>query len=360
MKAQVFLRSARRVVACLVVAPTFVCAQGKVANIDALMTRYHDAGQFNGSVLVAEQGSVIYRKSFGFANFEWDIPNTPDTRFRVGSITKAFTAILVLQLVEQGKLRLDDTISEYLPNFSRESGGRISINQLLTHTSGLSDYNDVPEFFRAVHAGLLTKDEIIDRISRHNLLFEPGAKFGYSNDGYMVLGAIIERVAHKPYAQLLREQILDPVNMRATGYSSRSAILKRGASGYTKRSTGLEKAPFYEASSASGIYSTVDDLFLFDQALYGEELLSRRSKGLMWQIVPSGNAYGWHVSRVRSGRGEENLKVMAEGAVFGFFARYVRLPHTGQTIIMLTNVRGSANFLPDIERSLTSILRGTP
>ena len=333
-----------------------VGAQDNVARIDALLTRYHDEGQFNGSALVAEGGHVIYRKGFGLANVEWNIPNSPDTKFRIGSITKAFTTILVLQLVEQGTLRLDGRITDYLPDFARKTGDRITVQQLLTHTSGFPDYNNVPDVFRSVQSGLLSDDEILKRIAAYELLFEPGQRFGYSNDGYRVLGAIIERVANKPYEQLLRENILAPLEMEATGYSSRTALVTRRASGYRKRPTGLENVPHYEASPASGMFSSVDDLLRFDQALYSDVLLSQRSKELMWQIVPSGNAYGWHVSRIGSARAESRLKVMSEGAVFGYFARFVRLPQDHRTIILLTNVRGPTNFLPAIEAALLDVL----
>lgn len=341
----------------LLLLPAVTRAQDRGARIDALMARYFAAGQFNGSVLVAERGRVIYSKGFGLANFEWSVPNAPDTRFRIGSITKAFTTILVLQLVEQGKLRMDGRISDYLPDFAGDRGNRITIEQLLTHMSGLPDYNNVPDFFRAVQSGLLSDDEILKRIGEYDLLFEPGSRFGYSNDGYRVLGAIVERIAGKPYARLLQDNILDPLGMKATGFSSRSALVNKRASGYRTRPSGIENAPYYEASAASGMYSTVEDLFRFDQALYLNTVLLARSKELMWQIVPSGNAYGWHVSRMPGGN--DRLKVMTEGAVYGFFARLVRLPQERRTIILLTNVRGPANFLPEIEAALFGAL-GTP
>ena len=324
------------------------------------MTLYHNVGQFNGAVLVAEHGKVIYRKGFGFANYEWNIPNSPDAKFRIGSITKSFTAILTLQLVEQGKLKLEGKVTDYLPNYSRKTGDRITVNQLLTHTSGLPDYNDVPDFFRAVQSGSLNNDEIIKRISEYDLLFEPGAKFSYSNDGYRVLGAVIEKVTGKSYAQVLQENILNPLKMKNTGYSNRNAVLSKRAAGYRKRLAGLENAQFYEASPASGMYSTVDDLFLFDEALYTDKLLSQKSKDLMWQVAPSGNAYGWQVSKIALGQNENGFKVMTEGAVFGFFARSVRLPQEKQTIILLANVRAATNFLPDIERGLISVLYSKP
>jgi len=330
-------------------------AQAKAKKIDELLMQYQAVGKFNGSALIAARGKVIYRKSFGSANFEWNIPNTPDTKFRIGSVTKSFTAVLIFQLVEQGKIRLDGKVIDYLPDF-KKTGDRITVRQLLIHTSGLPDYNNVPDFFRAVQSGLLNRDEIIKRISEYDLLFEPGTKFGYSNDGYRVLGAIIEKVTGKPYEQVLRENILYPFGLKNSGYISRSAVLDKRASGYSKRLGGIENAPFYEASPASGMYSTVDDLYLWFQVLDDNKILAAGNRDLIWGLSLYGNAYGWLVSKTSLRRTEDSLKLMTEGAVFGFFARAVRLSKDKHTIILLTNVRAATNFLPDIERGITDIL----
>ena len=345
----------------LLVSSSIDLAQSKVRKIDSVLRKYNEYGQFNGMALVAERGEIIYKEAFGFANFEWQIPNSLDTKFRIGSVTKSFTAMLVLQLVEQGKLKLDDPVGNYLPDFQNSPKSKITINQLLTHTSGLPDYNNVPEFFRAVQSGYLSEAEIIKRISNYDLLFEPGAKFGYSNDGYRLLGAIIEKVTNKSYEQVLQDNILTPLKMKNSGYSRRTMVLEKRASGYRKTLAGLENAPFYTESAAAGMYSTAEDLLLFDEALYSDKLLSQKSKDLMWQIVPSGNAYGWQVSKK-----DELLTIMTEGAVFGFFARVVRLPKDRYTIVLLTNVRGTmsirgnVNLLPEIERSVTAILYDKP
>lgn len=336
-------------------------AQGKAQKIDELLTRYYDCGQFNGSVLVAEKGEVIYRKGFGFADFEWKIPNAPDTKFRIGSITKSFTAALVLQLIERGKLKLEDGVTAYLPDFPKAKFGKITIHHLLAHSSGLPDYNNIPDFFRAVQSGLLSGPEILRRISEHELLFEPGTQFGYSNDGYRLLGAIIEKITGKAYPEVLRENILDPLEMTNTGYVSRTALLEKRACGYRKTLSGLENAPYYAESPASGMYSTVENLFFWNQALNSDKLLSQKSKDLMWSVVPSGNAYGWHVSkRMLEPGGESTLVVMSEGAVFGYFARTLRLPKDGHFIALLTNVRAATNYLPDIGQAIVNILYGQP
>lgn len=337
--------------------PTPVKAQDKAQKIDELIVSYQNAGQFNGTALVVEAGKVIYKKAFGYANFEWKTPNTTDTKFRIGSITKSFTAILVLQLVEQEKLRLDGKITDYLPDYSKKTGDKITVQHLLTHTSGLPDYNDLQDFFRLAQSGLLTDAEILKRISEHDLLFEPGAKFKYSNDGYRILGAIIEKVTGKSYRQVLQENILIPLNMTNSGYANRTAILEKRASGYRKRLSGLENAQYYMESSAGGMYSTADDLYLWQQALYSDKLLSQKYKGLMWSIVPSSNAYGWLVSqKPLEPTGKSKLLVKSEGAVFGYFAWTLRIPEDKHLIILLTNVRAATNYLPAISQGITAIL----
>lgn len=338
-----------------------VKAQNKSRKIDELLKLYTDAGQFNGSALVVEQGKIICKKSFGYANFEWKIPNTPDTKFRIGSVTKSFTAILVLQLAEQGKLKLDDRITDYLPDFSSKIGDRITVRQLLTHTSGLPDYNDVPDFFRAAQSGLLSEADVLKRISEYELLFEPGTKFKYSNDGYRVLGAIIEKVTGKSYEQVLQQEILIPLNMKNSGYINRTAILEKRALGYRKRLGILENAQYYEASPASGMYSTVDDLYRWQQALSTNKLLSQKYKDLMWKIVPSGNAYGWLVSeKPLVKNGQNKLLIKSEGTVFGYFAWTLRIPEDKYLIVLLTNIRAGTNYLPNISEAITNILYNQP
>jgi CubicO group peptidase (beta-lactamase class C family) len=338
-----------------------VKAQNKSRKIDELLKSYYDAGQFNGSAFVVEQGKIIYKKSFGYANFEWKIPNALDTKFRIGSITKSFTAILVLQLAEQEKLKLDDKITNYLPDFSPEIGDKITVRQLLTHNSGLPDYNDVPDFFRAAQSGLLSEADILKRISEYELLFEPGTKFKYSNDGYRVLGAIIEKVTGKSYERVLQENILVPLNMKNSGYINRTAILEKRALGYRKRLGVLENAQYYEASPASGMYSTVDDLYLWQQSLAEDKLLSQKYKDLMWKIVPSGNAYGWLVSeRALVKGGQSKLVIKSEGTVFGYFAWTLRIPEDKHLIILLTNIRGATNYLPSINEEIINILYNQP
>ena len=209
-------------------------AQDKAAKIDELMAQYHKNNQFMGTVLVAESGKVIYKKGFGYANVEWEIPNTTDTRFRIGSITKQFTAMLILQLVEQGKVKLDGKVTDYLPDYRKETGDRVTVHHLLNHTSGIPSYTGMPTFFKDVSRNPYGVEEFVKKYASGDLEFEPGSKFVYNNSGYFLLGAIIEKVTGKPYDQVLKENILDPLGMKDTGYDRHDTIIKKRASGYQR------------------------------------------------------------------------------------------------------------------------------
>ena len=286
----------------LVLAVHVAIGQTKPDKIDTLMKLYYEYGQFNGTVLVAEHGKVVYRKGFGLADMEWDIPNQPDTRFRLGSITKQFTSMIILQLVQRGKLKLDGKITDYLPDYPKKTGDRITIHQLLTHTSGIPGYTEFPSFFRDISRNPSSPAEFVRVFADSALLFEPGARFSYSNSGYFLLGVMIEKVTGKPYEQVLQENILSPVKMNSTGYDHHATILKKRASGYEKDGAGYVNAEYLDMSlpySAGALYSTVEDLYLWDRALYTDRLLPEKAKELLFTpYIPAfggGYGYGWDI-----------------------------------------------------------------
>jgi len=192
-------------------------ALDKAAQIDSLLRLYHLYGMFNGSALVAESGKVIYKKGFGLANMDWNIPNAPDTKFRIGSITKQFAAMLIMQLVEKGKIKVDGKITDYLPDYRKDTGDRVTIHHLLTHTSGIPSYTGLPGFWSDSTRNPYALEYVVKNFCSGNLEFEPGAKYVYNNTGYYLLGAIIEKVSGKPFAEVLTENILKPLQMQNTG-----------------------------------------------------------------------------------------------------------------------------------------------
>jgi CubicO group peptidase (beta-lactamase class C family) len=269
-------------VALLLLASQHVAvAQDHAAKVQEVLALAHDYRQFNGSALVAENGKIIYKGAFGMANMEWNIPNTPDTRFRLGSITKQFTATAILQLVEQGKIKLDGKLSDYLPDYRKDVGEKVTIHHLLTHTSGIPSYTSQSGFFENVSRNPYKVDDFVKKYASGDLQFEPGSKYTYNNSGYFLLGAIIERVTGKPYEQVLKENLFDPIGMKNTGYDHHDTIISKRASGYSLKPDGYTNAPYLDMSipyAAGSLYSTVEDLYLWDQALSTEKLLVRRAE----------------------------------------------------------------------------------
>lgn len=356
-------RCLQTVLAVLVL--VFLCNSGfandKAQKIGRLLKRYHKNGQLNGSILVAEHGKVIYTKGFGFANREWDIPNRPDTKFRLASITKQFTATLILQLVEEGNLRLDGTLSDYLPNYRKDTGERITIHHLLTHTSGIPSYTGLPGFMQKEVRNVYEIDEFVEKFCSGDLEFEPGSNFRYNNSGYFLLGVILEAVTGKSYEELLHERIFEPLGMKNSGYDHHKTILKNRAAGYSKTLVGYENAPFLEMAtpySAGALYSTVEDLYLWDQALYTDKLLSAKYRDLMFTPNLNDYGYGWRVENIHLGDGREVSAISHNGGMFGFNTRIVRMIEDNHLIVLLRNAPG-AN-LNRITQNITAILYDEP
>lgn len=341
-------------------------AQDDSKKIDELLTLYQKYGQFNGTALVADNGKIVYRKGFGFANMELGVPNTADTKFRIASVTKSFTSTLVFQLIEQGKLKLDGKLTDYLPEYPKAKGEKITINHLLSHTAGLRDSgdfprnsNDFPAIVAKINAGFVTTDELVKMISGYELLFEPGAKYRYSNDGFTLLGAIIERVAGKPYEDVLKEQILIPSGMKNTGMAYHTRLLSNRAAGYDHTFNGYENAAVVLVAANGGMYSTVGDLFLFRQALSTDKLLSQKSKDVMFSVSPNVSHYGWKMRKVTDERtGKVSTLIITDGSYPGFTAMVVEQIDTKRLIILLTNVREMTHKVGDINLALMNILDG--
>lgn len=335
----------------------------KAAKIDEVLTAANKNRLFNGAVLVAENGKVIFKKGFGKANMEWDIPNTPDTRFRLGSITKQFTATLMLQLVEQGKVKLDGKITDYLPDYRKDVGEKVTVHQLLNHTSGIPSYTSLPNFEGDVSRTPYKVDDFVKKYASGDLEFEPGTKFSYNNSGYFLLGAIIEKVTGKTYEMVLKEKILDPVGMKNTGYDHHGTILEKRASGYEKTADGYRNASYLDMSlpyAAGSLYSTVEDLYLWDQALYTDRVLSAQSKDLMHKPNLDNYAYGWQIAKAKLGTGMETAAAIKHGGgINGFNTMIGRYPAQKNLIVLLDNTSQGRN-LSQVERELTNILYNQP
>ncbi len=360
------LSSSYRVILCAVIVlfiyPYAALAQDRAAKIQEVLALAHKYKQFNGAALVAENGKVVYKGAFGMANMEWGIPNTPDTRFRLGSITKQFTAMLTLQLVEQGKIKLDGKITDYLPDYRKDIGEKVTVHHLLTHTSGIPSYTGQPGFLENVSRNPYKVGEFVKKYASGNLEFEPGSKFAYNNSGYFLLGAIIEQVTGKSYEQALKENILDPAGMKNTGYDHHNTIIPKRATGYSKTSEGYTNAAYLDMSipyAAGSMYSTVEDLHLWDQALYTDKLISPQSKALMYKPFLSDYAYGWVIRNASFKQNDKPVQLIAHGGgINGFTTTIVRYPNEKNLIVMLDNT--GTGYLDRLSESLAKILYNQP
>lgn len=338
-----------------------IFAQDKAKKIEQLLNKYNEYGLFNGSALVAENGKVIFKKAYGFANMEWNIPNKTTTKFRLGSITKQFTAFLIVKLAEDGKLKLDAPVTTYLPDYPKENGNRITIHNLLTHTSGIPNYTDAPDFFKDKSRNPYTPEEFVKTFDKLPLQFTPGEKFSYSNSGYFLLGYIIEKVSGRTYEQYLQETILTPLKMVNTGYDHSDIIIKDRASGYEKQGKSIHNAPYIDMSipyAAGSLYSTVEDLYLWDQSLYTNQLLSEKSMDLLFKpyITTGGNdsyGYGWSVEEASNGT-QNNVKIIGHGGgINGFNTIISRIPANKNLVVLLNNTGGTVlNEMNDAIRAI--------
>ena len=346
----------------LVVSQHPVLAQDRAAKIQEVLALAHKYRQFNGTALVAENGRVIYKGAFGMANMEWNIPNTPDTKFRLGSITKQFTSMLTLQLVEQGKIKLDGKISDYLPDYRKDIGQKVTVHHLLTHTSGIPSYTGQPAFFENVSRNPYKVADFVKKYASGDLEFEPGSKYSYNNSGYFLLGAIIEQVTGKPYEQVLKQNILDPAGMKNTGYDHHDTIIPKRASGYSKTADGYTNALYLDMSipyAAGSMYSTVEDLYLWDQALYTDKLLSAQSKALMFKPFLENYAYGWVITNASFKQNDQPVQVITHGGgINGFTTTIVRFPQEKNLIVMLDNT--GTGYLDRLSDSIAKILYNQP
>lgn len=315
--------------------------EDKASKIDRYMKKLVENRQFNGSILVAEDGDVIFKKGYGYANMDWDILNTPDTKFRIGSITKQFVAVMILQLVEEGKLEIDGKLSNYLPDYRKDSGERITIHHLLTHTSGIPSYTNFPGFWADSTQNPYNMDYMIKEFHSGDLEFEPGTEFRYNNTGYYLLAVIIERITGKSFEQNLKERILIPANMLNSGVDRNLPVLKKRASGYINLLNGYVNEPYFymlNVLGAGDMYSTAEDLYLWDQALYGDSLLSNKFKRIMFTPFLNNYAYGWGINYITFQDSSDSVKVVTHsGGIKGFNTRIFRLLDDQHLIVLLNN-----------------------
>ncbi len=319
--------------------------------VEAYMQVQRKLDNFSGSILLAKDNDILFSKSYGMASYEHNVKNTPQTKFRIASMTKQFTAMAIMQLCEKGFLDINDKLSKFIPDFPQ--GDDITIHQLLIHTSGVLDFLYTTEYqnIKTVKTPL---SDIIDIIKAQPLEFSPGERTEYSNSGYVILGYIIEEVSGSSYEDYLHQNIFGPLDMGNTCCSDYNDIIINRASGYSVGHDGIINADYTDMSFADGsgwLYSTTEDLYLWDRALYTQKILSKDYMEKIFTPYNEKKGYGWVISE-KNGR----RKTSASGRVEGFHTRILRYPDENACIIVLSNYYHGK--VSTISKDLASIMFG--
>jgi CubicO group peptidase (beta-lactamase class C family) len=317
---------------------TLACSAQDTARMELVIQSYAANKTFMGSVLVARGSEIVLSKGYGSADLEWDVPNSPSTKFRLGSITKQFTAASVLLLEERGKLKVEDAVKKYLPE-APAAWDKITIYNLLTHTSGIPNFTSFPEYPK-LEPFPITTEKLVAVFRDKPLDFQPGEKYSYSNSGFVLLGYLIEKISRQSYEKFLQENIFTPLGMKDSGYDSNSALIPRRASGYTHGPNGFRNAGYVNMTipfSAGALYSTTEDLLRWEQGLFGAKLLSPVSLQKMTTPFKDDYAFGLLV-QTRSGR----KVIWHNGGIEGFNTHLEYFPDTKIAVAVLGNVNGTA------------------
>lgn len=331
-----------------------------IAKFDTMLSAQFKSNEPGATALVARHGRIIYQKAFGMANLELSVPMQVDHVFRIGSITKQFTAVAILQLMEQGKLNLRDEITRFIPDYPTQ-GQKITIEHLLTHTSGIQDYARMKD---PGQRGSLdfTPKEMIDHFKNQPMRFAPGTRWEYSNSGYFILGFIIETVSGKSYGEYIEENIFKPLGMTNSRYAGDTRLVHNRAGGYTKGGAGFENAPYLSMTqpyAAGSILSTVGDLFTWNQAIHSYKLIKQESldKALTRSMLTNGKetkyGYGW-----RFGFIQESPSIWHGGLINGFITMAMYVPKEDVFVAVFSNCDG--NSPEDITAKLAALAIGKP
>jgi len=300
-------------------------------SIDTYLNEIVNAGWFQGAVLVAHNGNVIISKGYGMADATQGTPNSAQTRFRLASLTKQFTAAAIMILQARGQLNVQDAICAHLPDCP-DAWRDVTIQHLLTHTSGLPNYTDFMSY-EPSQMQPATPDQLIARFRNEPLLYPPGTTYFYENSDYVLLGQIIEHVSGQSYADFLRDAIFAPLQMRDSGVESGLGNGPGYAFGYS--SVGAPAPPLDTSTlfSAGAIYSTVEDMYRWDQALYTDALLPAELRSQMFTPYVRDYAFGWKVDHPG-----DRLRISHPGLIDGFATYIARYPDQHITVIVLSNV----------------------
>lgn len=319
--------------------PALTSDENLAKAINETLTQAYKSNEPGAAVIVVKNGKVVFRKGYGMANLELGVPVEPDMVFRLGSITKQFTAVAILMLAEQGKLSLADEITKFLPDYPTK-GHKITVEHLLTHTSGIKSYTSMPEWL-ALWRRDTTVKELIDLFKDQPMDFAPGEKWSYNNSGYFLLGAIIEKASGQIYQDFVEKNLFAPLGMKHSYYDNTSRIIPRRVTGYSKGSEGYRNAAYlsmFQPFAAGSLISSVDDLALWDAALYTDNLVKQESLKRAWTSSllnnkrPAHYGYGWALSSY-----QDRALIEHGGGINGFATYAVRVPEERTYVAILTN-----------------------
>ena len=330
------------------------------SEFDKMLSEQYKTNETGATALVARNGQIVYKKAFGMANLEYNIPMQVDNIFRIGSITKQFTAVAILQLMEQGKLNLQDDITKFIPDYPMH-GHKITIEHLLTHTSGIQSLTAMKDFRERMILDL-TPSELINYFKNQPMEFTPGTKWNYNNSGYILLGYIIEKISGKTYPQYLEENFFKPLDMTNSLYGNDSKIIKNRAGGYEKDSSVVVNAfhlSMTQPYSAGSIQSTVEDLFKWHQAIHSYKLLKKESldKAFTKYKLTDGTetvyGYGWFLNNI-----QESPTIEHGGGINGFSTESIYLPKEEVFVAVFSNCY--CNSPTAIVEKITALTIGKP
>ncbi|GAA0642102.1 serine hydrolase [Brevundimonas lenta] len=339
------------VAAALVLCAAPALAQD-VDRMDQIVRAAADRDEFSGSVLVARDGEILLDRGYGMANREWGVPNAGDTRFRLASVSKQFTAVAVVLLAERGLVDLDAPVKTYLPD-APAAWDAVTVRHLLNHTSGVPNFTAFDDY-AASKTLPTTPAELIGRFRDRPLDFQPGERWLYSNSGYVLLTAIIEKVSGQSYADFVTANLFQPLGMSDSGYDRHDLVLPRRASGYSPSSAGVVNADYIDMSvpqGAGGLYSTTRDLLKWEQGLFGGRLLNADSMRAL--TTPGRNDYALGL-RVTETDGD--TVISHNGGIEGFNTYLGYETGDRLTVVVLGNLNGLA---PDtLGTDLMTLARG--
>jgi|CXWL01.1.fsa_nt_gi CubicO group peptidase (beta-lactamase class C family) len=333
------------------------------SDLDAIFTSAYPSDQPGGAVIVEQDGKVILRKAYGMADLELGVPLAPDMVFRLGSITKQFTAVLVLQLVQEGKLSAEDPLSKYLPDFPAAQAEGVTVQHLVNHTSGIPSYTDQPTWPPRMREDL-TVQQILDFTKDLPRDFAPGTQWKYSNTGYILLGAILEKVTGKAYATLVAERIFEPLGMTSSSYGAEERIIPRRVKGYDGGPGAYQNTSYLSMTqpyAAGSLLSTVDDLAKWNSALLGERIARPPFRDQLWQSAKLADgrdthyAWGWGVWEY-----EGHRVISHSGGINGFVTDALRVPDAKLFVAVLSNNPGAAKRPEELTLTAAALVLGKP